>query len=180
MSPPEQRRRVTRAFVLTLAAFVTLFALSVLVAAWGLESLALGTKPVESDIPFQVAPLIISLAVLELYWLLWRFALSLLRGAARHPWWFACVAGGAAYLTFGVFGLIAGFTPREALVGVYPFTLFLSWFIAVPVFFALLSRQVFTERPAPVWPWERREQAEREREQKSTETNERDGELPTS
>lgn len=164
MTPPEHQRRVTRTFVLALAGFVTLFALALLVASWGLLSFALGTKPVESDLPFQTTPLVISLAVLELFWLLWRFALTILRGTAMNPWLFALITATLAYLTFGTLEVLAGLSPREAFLTVYPFTLFLAWFVAVPLFFVLLTRQVYTNRPAPMWPWERREREERERE----------------
>lgn len=180
MSHPEQRRRVTRTFVLTLAAFVTIFALALLVGSWGLLSLALDSKPIESDIPFQATPLVIAVAVFELFWLLWRFALSILRGSVRGPWLFAVLAGALAYLTFGLLELIVGLNPREAFFTVYPLTLALSWFVAVPVFYALLSRQVFTDRPAPAWPWERRERQEREREQELFRRLEQDDENPPS
>jgi hypothetical protein len=162
MTNPVPRRKVTRAFVLGLAALVTVFGLALLVAAWGLSSFILGTKPVATDVAFFVAPIIILLALASLFWVLWRVALALLRGRTTLPWGPALLAALTAYFLWGILGTLAGFALNEAWFSVYVLELELVWILTVFLFWAVLSRQVFTERPAPAWPWEERERRERE------------------
>lgn len=165
MNAPAQRRKVTRGFVLGLVAMVTLFGLALVVASWGLLSLWLQVLPVESDVPFIVAPLIVVVAVAQLFWMLWRVALTLLRGRSAPPWAQSFLVALIGYVIWGVLGLIAGLTAQEAWFSVFPLALAISWFISVHIFWLLLARQVYTERPTPLWPWERRELRDRERDQ---------------
>jgi hypothetical protein len=154
---------VTKAFVLGLAAMATLFGLAVLVAAWGLLALATDTKPVESQVPFFVAPLILVIALAELYGMLWLIALRALRGNSAPPWGLAFLASAGAVVVWAVIGFLAGFSVAEAFLGFYVLALAASWFLAAMLFWLLLARQVFTDRPTPLWPWERNELRDRER-----------------
>lgn len=163
MSHPVPRRKVTRGFVLGLAAMASFFALALLVAAWGLLALALNSMPVESALPFFVAPMILLAALGELYWMLWRIALRTLRGNAAPPWGLALLAALLAVAIWAGLGFLAGLTVSEALFSVFVLSLFLAWLIAAIVFWLLLARQVFTERQTPLWPWERKELRDRER-----------------
>lgn len=165
MNSPVQRRKVTRSFVLSLASLTTFFALAVLMATWGLVAFGLGVMPVTSEIPNFVTPIIIVLALAELFWMLWIIALALLRGRAEPPWLLALATGLLAYITWGGIGLIAGFTVSEAWLSVDAITLPVIWIISALLFWLLLARQVFTTRPRPLWPWEKREQRERESDQ---------------
>lgn len=163
MTHPVPRRKVTKAFVLGLAAMTSLFGLAVLVAAWGLLALATDTKPVESQVPFFVAPLIVFGALGELCWMLWLVALRTLRGNAAPPWGLAFLTSAGAVVVWAVIGFLAGFSVSEALLGFYVLILAASWFLAAMLFWLLLARQVFTDRPTPMWPWERKELRDRER-----------------
>lgn len=163
MTHPVPRRKVTKAFVLGLAAMASLFGLAVMVAAWGLIALATNTKPVESQVPFFVAPLIVIVAVGELYWMLWMIALRTLRGNCAPPWALAALGSAGSVLIWAIGGSLAGFTLSEALLSLFVLVLALAWFVAAMLFWLLLARQVFTERPTPLWPWERKELRDRER-----------------
>jgi len=162
MTNPVPRRKVTRAFVLALAAMVSIFGLALLVASWGLSALLFGSKPVAGDVAFFVAPTIILLALATLFWVLWRVALAVLRGRTALPWGAALIAAVSAYFLWGIIGTLAGFTLSEAWFSIYVLELEVVWLLTVFIFWAVLSRQVFTERPTPKWPWEERERRERE------------------
>lgn len=163
MSHPVPRRKVTKAFVLGLAAMTSLLGLALLVAAWGLLALALNSKPVDSQVPFFVAPLIVVVAIAELYWMLWRIALRTLRGQSAPPWGRALLTAALGVAIWATLGFLAGLTAAEALFSVYVLALALSWFVSAIVFWLLLARQVFTDKPTPLWPWERKELRDRER-----------------
>lgn len=162
MTTPQPRRKVTRAFVLTLAVFTTVLALSLVIAAWGLEALATGSKPIESDLPFIVAPIMFLPEIALLFFLLWRVAIAMLRGRSGPPWTYMVLVGLAAYLIWAVLGTVFGFSLRDAWLSVYVLSLVLAWMLGVFIFWVLLARQVFTDRPAPMWPWERKELRNRE------------------
>lgn len=162
MANPVPQRKVTRSFVLGLAAMVTLFGLALLVAAWGLSALIFGSKPVATDVAFFAAPTIILIALAVLFWTLWRVALALLKGRAALPWGLALLAGLSAYLLWGILGTLAGFELAEAWFSVYVLELELVWLLTVFLFWSVLSRQIFSDRATPTWPWEQREQRERE------------------
>ena len=162
MTAPLPRRKVTRAFVLTLAAFTTVLGISMVIAAWGLEALLTNSKPVEADLPFFVAPVIFLPEIALLFFLLWRAALATLRGHSGPPWTQMLLVGLGAYLIWAVLGSLSGFSLRDAWMSVYVLSLVIIWMLSVFIFWILLARQVYTERPTPSWPWEQREQRERE------------------
>lgn len=159
-----QSRKVTRSFVLGLAAFVAFLGLALLVAAWGLLALATHQKPVRTNLPFEVAPIIVAGAVLVLYWMLWLEALRILRGRASAAWKYSFLAALAGYLIWAIFGAIAGMTVQETWRSPFALLLAAAWFVSVHVFWLILVRQVYTTRTRPLWPWEKRELRESEAE----------------
>lgn len=162
MTSPLPRRKVTRAFVLTLAAFTTVFGISLVIAVWGLEALLTNSKPIEADLPFFVAPVMFLPEIGLLFFMLWRAALVTLRGRSGPPWTQMLLVGLSAYFIWAILGSLLGFSLRDAWLSVYVVSLVLIWMFSAFVFWMLLARQVFTERPAPMWPWEERERRERE------------------
>ena len=157
MNGPVHQRKVTRSFVLAVAGMTTVLALSLLVATWGFIALATGTSPIHSDVPCFLGPSILALALAELFWMLWRTALALLRGRSTPPWSFALFTAALGYLTWGVIGSLAGLSTAEAWASVYPLVIAFVWFLSVHLFWLLLARQVFTTRTRWLWPWEKRE-----------------------
>lgn len=148
--------------MLGLAAMATMFAVALLVAAWGLLALALNSKPIESAVPFFVGPLIVVVAVAELFWMLWRIALRTLRGVTTPPWTLSALTAVLGVFIWASLGFVAGFSAREAVLSYFVLALAGAWFVAAIAFWLLLARQVFTDRSTPLWPWERKELRDRE------------------
>lgn len=150
------RRPVTRGYAGALTAAAVLVALALVVAAWGLISLALDRDPVSSPgVPMWAAPLILVLLLGVLAWGLWQQAIVLLRGR-RSPLWSAIVAlAGGAYLLWCLGGVLAGLSVEETWTSPFAAVLAPIWAIASLLFWAVLARRVYTDRPPPRWPWER-------------------------
>ncbi|MGW9020236.1 hypothetical protein ACWGOE_01990 [Leucobacter chromiiresistens] len=158
---PEPRRGVTRGYVAGLVGAAIVVATALLVAVWGGLALLLGRDPVESgDVVSWAAPLILFGGLALLAVLLWRQAITLLRGR-REPAWSSLVGAAAGiYLWWGVLGMLAGMTVGETWLSPFAAALPVIWAAAALLFWAVLARRVYTDRPAPRWPWERDEDEE--------------------
>ncbi|MBK0420657.1 hypothetical protein JD292_01000 [Leucobacter sp. CSA2] len=157
----EPRRGVTRGYVggLLFAAVITAVALTV--AGWGLLALFSDREPVSSpEVPMWAAPVVLFVALAMLAASLWQQALILLRGR-RAPAWGAIIAtAGGAYLLWCLGGILAGMSIEETWLSPFAMLLALAWGIASLLFWAVLARRVYTDRPAPKWPWEREDEDE--------------------
>ena len=155
------RRGVTQGYVGGLAFACVIVAAALTVATWGLTGLLLGRDPVVTDgVPRWAAPGTLGLALGMLAFSLWQQALTLLRGR-RAPSWSAIVAtAGLAYLIWCLGGLLAGMRIEETWLSPFAALLVPAWGVSAILFWAVLARRVYTDRPAPKWPWEHREEDE--------------------
>lgn len=151
------RRDVTRGYVggLTLAAVIVAAAL--LIATWGLLALTLQRDPVSSDgVPRWVAPVILILVLALLGCTMWQQALVLLRGRKAPAWGLVVAIAVGSYLLWCLGGTLAGLSIDETWVSPFAATLVPICGVASLLFWAVLARRVYTDRPVPKWPWERR------------------------
>lgn len=150
------RRGVTRAYVGGLVFAVAVVALALLVAGWGGIALMTTRDPVTAaGAPRWAAPGIVGLALVLLGWGLWTQALGLLRGRSAPSWGHALGLGGGAYLLWCLGGMLAGFRIEDTWTSPFSAWLAAMWAIASLVFWAVLARRVYTDRPTPRWPWDR-------------------------
>lgn len=151
------RRGVTRGYVGGLIFAVAVVAVSLLVAAWGVIALLTGVGPVATPGMSMVAPaLIVMLNLAVLAWGLWLQSLVLLRGQRTPPWAHTLVLGVGGYLVWCLGGLAAGLGIQETWLSLYSAALGLVWAICSLLCWAVLARRVYTDRPTPQWPWEKR------------------------
>lgn len=151
------RRGVTRGYVGGLIAAVAVVAVALVIASWGVISVLADRSPVQTEgVSMLAAELIIALALAALCWGLWLQALVLLRGRRTPPWAHTIVLGVGAYLLWCLGGMIAGLSVDETWLSPYALALALAWAACSLAFWAVLARRVYTNRPVPQWPWERR------------------------
>lgn len=157
----ESRRGVTRGYVASLIGAAIITAVALLVAVWGGIALLLDRDPVTTEgVASWIAPLVLFGGLALLAVMLWRQAITLLRGR-REPAWSSLVAVGAGiYLWWGVLGMLAGMSVEETWLSPFAAALPVIWAAAALVFWAVLARRVYTDRPAPRWPWERNEESD--------------------
>ena len=157
----EPRRGVTRGYVAGLIGASVVVAVALLVALWGGIALLLDRDPVESGgVASWIAPLVLFGALVLLTIVLWRHAIALLRGR-RQPAWSSIIGVAAGvYLWWGILGVAAGMTVEETWLSPFAATLPVIWAAAALLFWAVLARRVYTDRPAPRWPWERDEEGD--------------------
>lgn len=155
----EARRGVTKGYVLGLLAATLVLAATVLFVAWGVIALLFDRKPVTTDgVPlwFAIAAIAIALALLAA--ILWRHAIALLQGRRVPDWGLVITAAGASYLVWCLCGILAGMSIDETWLSPFAALLAPVWGLAVLMFWAVLARRVYTNRPTPKWPWERAEE----------------------
>ncbi len=153
------RRGVTRGYVGGLTAAAAIAATALLIAVWGVLALTLDREPVSSEhVPRWGAPLVLVLALAALAWALWQQALVLLRGRRGPAWGHIVALAGGAYLLWCLGGMLAGMSIDETWVSPFAAALALVWGVVSLLFWAVLARRVYTDRPVPKWPWERREE----------------------
>lgn len=158
--PIEPRRGVTRGYVVGLIGAVTLVGCSLVIASWGGITYFTGLRPVETPgISAFAAMGIVLVAVLVLVWGLWLQALLLLRGRREPAWTHALVIAGGAYFIWCLGGILLGLSIAETWVSPFALAITLIWGLCSILFWALLARRVYTDRPPPQWPWERRGEA---------------------
>lgn len=154
----ERRRGVTRGYVAALIAASSTVAVALVVASWGIIALSTGGEPVITEtVPRWAAPIIVLVCVALLAASLWRQALTLLRGQRAPAWGQVVITAGGSYLVWCLGGTLAGMELTDTWLSPYAVSLSLSWVLANLVFWAVLVRRVFTDKPPPRWPWERAE-----------------------
>lgn len=152
------KRGVTRGYVLGLLGATLVVAAAFVVASWGLVAMALDRQPIDTpDVPLWFGVLGIGLCLALLGWLLWRQALSLLRGNQAPVWGIVVSAAFGAYLIWGLWGILGGLAVAETWLSPFAWLLVPAWGLSVIVFWLVLARRIYTDRPTPQWPWERRE-----------------------
>ena len=152
------KRGVTRGYVLGLLGATLVVAAAIVVAVWGLLGMALGREPIETeDVPLWFGIVSIGLGLALLGALLWQQALSLLRGRKTPVGGIMVGAGLGVYLVWGLCGIAAGLSTGETWFSPFAIVLIPIWVIAVTLFWLVLARRIYTDRPTPQWPWERRE-----------------------
>lgn len=151
------RRKVTRSYLWGLIFAVTVVCIALIVAAWGGLALATSGGPVSTpNIGLGVAAMIVLVAVAALVWGLWSQSLQLLRGRKTPPWAYTLLLGAGGYLIWCLGGLGAGLSIQDTWLSPYAAALALSWAIGSMLCWLVLARRVYTERPTPQWPWEKR------------------------
>lgn len=151
------RRGVTRGYVAGLIAAVAVLAVALVVMSWGGISFFSGRSPVETPgVWVLAAEAIVFLALVMLCWGLWLQALVLLRGRRTPPWAHTLVLGAGAYLLWCFGGILAGLSIDETWLSPYALVLVVAWILCSLAFWAVLARRVYTDKPVPQWPWERR------------------------
>ncbi|WP_245907378.1 hypothetical protein [Leucobacter massiliensis] len=152
------RRGVTRGYVGGLVAAAVVVAIALVVAAWGLIALALLRDPVTSaGVPLWAAPVILLCILALLAWGLWRQAIVLLRGRRGPAWGIVTALAVGAYLLWCLGGVLARMSIGETWLSPFSAVLIPICALASLVFWAVLARRVYTDRPPPRWPWERDE-----------------------
>jgi len=155
--PHGRRRGVTRGYVVGLAGAALIVALALVVAVWGLLGILLGREPVSTrGVPPVAAELVVLLALVLLALGLWQQALVLLRGRSGPPWAHSIVLAAAAYFVWCLGGVLAGMSIGDTWLSPFALGLAVIWSLCSTLFWAVLARRVYTERPVPRWPWERR------------------------
>ncbi|MBP1327231.1 cation transport ATPase [Leucobacter exalbidus] len=157
----QRRRGVTRGYVTALVAATSVVAVALVVASWGMIALATGRDPVATDhVASWAAPVLVMIAVALFATSLWRQAIALLRGRQRPSWGLMVSAIAGSYLVWSLGGMLAGMTLAETWLSPYALALAASWLLANLAGWGVLVRRVYTDRPAPRWPWERAEENE--------------------
>lgn len=152
------KRGVTRGYVLGLLGATLVVTAALVVASWGLLGMALGREPIETpDVPLWLGVLGIGIGLGLLGVLLWRQALSLLRGSKSPVAGIVLGAAFGVYLVWNLVGLLAGLPNDETWFSPFAIILMPLWAVAVLLFWLVLARRIYTDRPTPQWPWERRE-----------------------
>lgn len=155
------RRGVTRGYVHGLIAATLVVTSALVLASWGGIGLLVAHGPVTTDeVPlwFGVITIVFALALLAV--VLWRHAITLLKGRKMPDWGAVVVAAGLAYLVWCLSGVIAGLSLDETWLSPFAAVLAPIWALGVLLFWAVLARRVYTDRPTPKWPWERSEEDE--------------------
>lgn len=151
------RRGVTRGYVGGLIAAVAILGVALLIAVWGGIAYLTGTQPVATPgVWLMAAELIIAVTVGVLIWGLWAQAILLLRGRRTPPLGHTLVLAGGAYLIWCLGGMLFGLGVAETWLSPYAIALAAIWALCSLIFWAVLVRRVYTDRPVPQWPWERR------------------------
>lgn len=155
------KRGVTRAYVRGVMLAALVVAAALVLAAWGLIGLALDREPVETpDVPTWFGVVAVVAALVMLGALLWQQALSLLRGRKSPVGSLVVGAAFGVYLLWGLAGIAFGLSVSETFLSPFALALAIIWPLTVVLFWAVLARRVYTDRPTPQWPWERTEKGE--------------------
>lgn len=148
-------RRVTRGYVWTLIAGSLVVAVALIVAAWGILAYATSSDPIRSPhIARWTAPALIVLALAGLAWLLWQQALALLRGRRAPRWSLFIVAIFGSFLIWCLGGMASGMAIDETWGSPFAWAIGLAWGVSFLLYWAVLQREIYTDRPMPRWPWE--------------------------
>lgn len=153
------RHGVTRGYVGSLILAAVIVAVALLVATWGLLSLGMDRDPVSSaSVVSWGAPLIICFALAALALALWQQALSLLRGQRGPTWGYIVAVSLGAYLLWCLGGNLSGMSIDDTWVSSFAAAIIPVWGVTCLLFWGVLARRLYTDRPTPKWPWERAEE----------------------
>lgn len=151
------RRGVTRAYVGGLVFAVVVIAFALLLVAWGFISLFADRMLISTpDIGLALAAPVVLVCLAGLAWGLWAQSLVLLRGRRAPSWTHTLVVAIGGYLIWSLGGMLVGLRIEDTWLSPYALALALVWGVAPLLGWALLARRVYTDRPTPQWPWERR------------------------
>ena len=151
------RRGVTRGYVWGLVVAVAIVGWALMLAAWSVISLATGRGPVSTEgIGYSVTAIVVLLCLGLLVWQLWSQCLTLLRGRRQLSWRHLLVVSFGGYLLWSCIGTLAGLSIGDTWLSLHALALAVSWALAAVLCWAVLLRRVYTDRPAPTWPWEKR------------------------
>jgi len=154
-----RRRGVTRGYVVGVVAAAVIVAAALVVAGWGMLGLVIARPPVSTTgVAAFAAEAIVLLALLVLAVGLWQQALVLLRGRQSPPWAHTIVLAAAAYLIWCLGGMLVGMSVDDTWLSPYSAVLAVAWGLCSLLFWAVLARRVYTDRPVPRWPWEKRDE----------------------
>lgn len=148
-------RRVTRGYAAALTFASVMVATALIVALWGLIAVILGRDPVEAAVGFWVAPLLVVLILGMLAVGLWQQAIVLLKGRRAPAWGIIVSVMGGAYLVWCLLGVALGMGFSDTWLSPFAAVLVVACGVAALLFWAVLARRVYTDRPPPRWPWER-------------------------
>lgn len=151
------RRGVTRGYVAALIVAAVFVALSLLVACWGFLAYSSGGSTVSSGRPVWLVPALVFVLLMLLAWSLWGQALTLLRGRVRPAYAQIVSVSLGSFIVFNVLGMLAGLTLSETWLSLYSACIVFSQAVSAFAFWGVLARRVYTLRPTPTWPWEKRE-----------------------
>lgn len=154
------RRGVTRGYVGGLIAAAAIVAVALTVACWGIIALLSGRDPVTSAVSAALAPSLLVAAIAMLCVALWRQALALLRGRRSVSAGVPVSLAGGAYLVWCLGGGLGGLSIDETWLSPFAAVLAPIWASSSLLFWSVLARRVYTDRPAPRWPWEREDDGE--------------------
>lgn len=150
------QRRVTRGYVWGLMSMLAFASFSVVLAAWSLISLGTGTGPVQtSGVAFSSAAVSVLLSFIPFFGTCWAQAISLLRGRRALSWNLLLIVVLGTYLVWCLVGLSIGLDLQDTWLSPFALALALGWGTGLVLFWALLLRKIYTELPAPQWPWEK-------------------------
>ncbi len=152
-----RRRGVTRGYVWGLIFAVAIVGFAVMLAAWSAISLVTDSGPVSTPgIGYSVTAVTVMACLGLLVWQLWSQSVLLLRGRRELSWRHLLVVSFGGYLVWGIVGNLSGLSTTDSWLSLYALSLAASWAFALVLCWALLLRRVYTDRPAPRWPWEKR------------------------
>lgn len=159
--PRPKPRKVTRGYAFGLVSAVVVLVAALLIATWGLIGLFSDVKPVGSGTSSMLAPALVIISLLLLFWFLWGQTKTLLRGH-KISWSWLIVVAGSSYLFWSLCGMLFGLNIKETWLSPYALAVAIIWPIGVLVFWFLLMRKIYTDKNPPRWPWELRDEAERQ------------------
>ena len=151
------RRGVTRGYVAGLVFAVVIVALALMIVGWSAISLFAHREVVSTPgiavatVPLTVLALLALLAIS-----LWQQSVMLLRSKRGPAWAHIVLIATGSYLLWCVFGLFAGLSIEDTWISPYALVIALAWAAVSVLCWAVLARRVYTDRPTPQWPWERK------------------------
>ena len=155
------RRGVTRGYVRGLISAVVIVAFSIMLAAWSFIALATDGGPVSTPgISYGATVLPVLSCLVLLTGVLWSQSILLLRGRRSLSLTHLLLASIGGYLIWCLLGMAVGLSLHDTWLSPYSLSLAIALALAVLIAWSLLLRRVYTDRPAPQWPWEKRGEQE--------------------
>lgn len=151
------RRGVTRGYLRGLIFAVVIVAFSIMLAAWSFIALATDGGPVSTPgVSYGATVLPVLSCLVLLAAVLWSQSILLLRGRRSLSLTHLLLASIGGYLIWCLLGMAVGLSLHDTWLSPYALSLAIALALAVLIAWSLLLRRVYTDRPAPQWPWEKR------------------------